>query len=263
MLIKTHINSYWLYKCYVYLHKLDLSQQVQHLWDRLDHRSRPDLLVNLPSSRKELWPSMERKGCSLQDLANVMRCLQVTLSGMDRWLSNHLPLLSSKKTQQFSSLFYTPVWAAFSLIPRFCRMVSRDSCQSCQTQNVPLAISSLPPAIASAAPAIAEQQLKVIWGQLHILKHRFNRLCWLVACFMEFWTNLTSVLTSLSTTHKTTGCWSNLLSHLPSECIKLHRFLPKALLCKGCVFSLTTLVAWPEEPHLPPLWKLSSDLICW
>lgn len=83
---------------------------------------------------------------------------------------------------------------------------------------------------------------------------------------MEFWTYLTSLLTSLSTTHKTTDCWSNLLSHLPSECIKDQRFLPKAFLSKGCVFSLITLVAWPEESDLPPLWplwKLSGDLICW
>lgn len=38
---------------------------------------------------------------------------------------------------------------------------------------------------------------------------------------LQWRTNLTSVLTSLSATHKTTGCWSNLLSHLPSV---YHRF---------------------------------------
>lgn len=96
------------------------------------------------------------------------------------WITHFQTLhIRSVLKKQFSSVFYIPkhlAQVALLLVPGFCKTASRDSHQSCQIHNVPLAMSSLPPAKGSAAPAVAEQQNRVFQGQSHTLKSRCDHL---------------------------------------------------------------------------------------
>lgn len=168
MLIKTYVNGYWLYKCYkLYLVcKSDLNQWVQQLWDRLDHwdhRSRfAGELAQLQKGAMTLH-GQERMGCRFETWQMSWDAFRSPYQVWTNGFQTICLLSALKKTKKNQVRILHPwsphpVWEAFSLIPRFCKTVSRDSCQSCRTQNTPLAISSLPPATASAAPAVTEQR---------------------------------------------------------------------------------------------------------